>query len=245
LTAARIVHADDESEMREVVRRSLGLDPDLVVQSCASGAEALAAVRKWPPDLVLLDDVMPDMNAPRILAELRLDRSTATVPVVFMTAATRMREVSYFKSLGAAGVLLRPFDAAGLVEAVRRFLKPRSDLEAMREEFFGRAKEYANELASCLTALSAGADRADQFVHIRQIAHRLTDAGAIFGHGQIDACAMALEDTLIADGPDADIQKAIDTLLACISAAVGNDLETPVRLNAARAFADPIPSGAQ
>lgn len=245
MTAARIVHADDELEMREVVRRSLGLDPDLSVQSCASGAEALAAVRKWPPDLVLLDDMMPDMNGARILAELRLDRSTAIVPVVFMTAAARMREVAYLKALGAAGVLLRPFDAAALVEAVRGFLKPRSDLEARRAEFLGRAKEYANELTSCLTALAAGADRSDQFVHVRQIAHRLTDAGAIFDYGLIGASAMALEDTLIAEGSDVDIRKAIDRLLARISAAVGDEFETPVRLDAPHAFADPVPSGAQ
>jgi CheY-like chemotaxis protein len=202
-----------------------------MVRSCASGEEALAAVREWPPDLVLLDDMMPHMNGPAMLAKLRLHRDTAAIPVVFMTATVQLREAGYFKALGAVGVLAKPFDAAGLVGEVRKFLKPRlSGIAALKEQFLVRAEAHASELAGCVKALAAGEDRADVHIHIRQIAHRLIDGGGLFAYRLIGADAKALEDALVADLSDADIRHAIETLLNRISStidsgAVSSDLQ--------------------
>jgi CheY-like chemotaxis protein len=230
MPTARIMHVDDEPEVREVVRQSLGLDPDLMVRSCASGEEALAAVREWPPDLVLLDDMMPHMNGLATLAKLRLHRDTAAIPVVFMTARAEVDEANYFKALGAAGVLPKPLDAEVLVEAVHKFLRPKpSNFEAMKDQFLGRAEAYANELADCVKALAAGEDRADVHVHLRQIAHRLIDGGSPYAYRRIAAGARALEVALLADRNDADIQKTIDTLLARISIAVDACAESPAQ----------------
>jgi two-component system OmpR family response regulator len=237
LTAARIMHVDDEPDIREVVRISLELDPELTVRSCASGAEALAAVGEWAPDLVLLDVMMPNMDGPTTLAMLHQVPGTAAVPVVFMTARVQTRELDHFKSLGAAGVLAKPFDPGTLAEAVRKFLKPRPErLDDMQEEFLVRAREYAKELAGCVAALASGSDRADELVHVRQIAHRLAGSGGIFGYRLISADAAALEEVLIAEGADAEIQAAIDTLLARIFGTTGDQLEPPVGPSA---FADP------
>ena len=230
MAAARIMHVDDDPDMREVVRLSLGLDPELSVRSCASGAEALAAVREWPPHLVLLDEVMPHMNGPATLAKLHLDRRTAAIPVVFVTARVQASEFRYFKSLGAAGVVAKPFDAVTLVKAVHKFLKPRpSGLEAVRDEFLGRAQGYANELAGCVKALAEGANCLDELVHIRQIARRLTDDGGIFGYRRIGLDALALEEALNAEQGDADIRRAIETLLTRISAAIAAGAAAPER----------------
>lgn len=115
----RILHVDDEPDIREVVELALGLDPNMVMKSCGSGKEALAVAADWKPDLVLLDIMMPDMGGAATLGRLRIDVK-ASMPVVFMTAASKAREPEYFRSLGAAGVVIfKPFELTTLAASVR------------------------------------------------------------------------------------------------------------------------------
>jgi two-component system, OmpR family, response regulator len=61
----RVLFADDEPDIREIIDLSLGLDPLFVARGCDTGSDALAAVHKWRPDLILLDVVMPGTDGPR------------------------------------------------------------------------------------------------------------------------------------------------------------------------------------
>lgn len=115
----RILHVDDEPDVRLLVEASLGLDPDLVTQSCASGAEALAIAAHWRPDLILLDATMPDMDGPATLAQLRHDPHTAGIPVLFLTASSQDSDVDRFKAIGSVGVIAKPFDPRALAPSVR------------------------------------------------------------------------------------------------------------------------------
>jgi CheY-like chemotaxis protein len=117
-----VLHVDDEPDIREVVEMALSLDPSFSVQGCASGVDALAAVSRELPDLILLDVMMPGMDGPTTLTQLRQSPKTANVPVVLMTARAQMREVDHFQSLGATGIIAKPFDPMTLAAAVRRYL---------------------------------------------------------------------------------------------------------------------------
>jgi DNA-binding response OmpR family regulator len=75
----------------------------------------------WRPDLVLLDLMMPQMGGVGTLARLRIDVNSR-MPVVFMTALRRARDPEYFRSLGAVGVIVKPFESASLAASVREFL---------------------------------------------------------------------------------------------------------------------------
>ena len=68
--AIRILHVDDEPDIREVVDMSLGLNPEFEVRACSSGAEAVAAAIEWSPALILLDVMMPGMDGPTTLLQL-------------------------------------------------------------------------------------------------------------------------------------------------------------------------------
>ena len=124
MTALRVLHVDDEPDIREVVEISLGLDPDFETRSCGSGREALAVSADWPPDLILLDVMMPVMDGPATLARLRDNAGTAAIPVVFMTARAQTREIDLFRSLGAVGVIPKPFDPMTLAASVRTYMRP-------------------------------------------------------------------------------------------------------------------------
>jgi CheY-like chemotaxis protein len=118
----RILLVDDEPDIREVVDVSLGLDREFSTRACASGADALATAAEWSPSLILLDVMMPLMDGPTTLANLRKNPRTAHIPVVFLTARTQSAEIEQYISLGAQGVLSKPFDPMTLAASVRSYL---------------------------------------------------------------------------------------------------------------------------
>jgi CheY-like chemotaxis protein len=120
--AIRILHVDDDPDVREVVEQSLGLQPDFVTRSCSSGKEALAIAPDWKPDLILLDLMMPDMGGVMTLARLRLDPNLR-MPVVFMTGRRIAQGTEYFRSLGAAGVIFKSLGPMNLAASVRGYLQ--------------------------------------------------------------------------------------------------------------------------
>ncbi len=114
-----VLYVDDEPDIREIVALALGIDGTLAVRTCHSGAAAIEAALERLPDLVLLDVMMPDLDGPATLARFRAEPSLANVPVVFVTAKTMPGELQRFTSLGAAGVISKPFDPMRLLEQVR------------------------------------------------------------------------------------------------------------------------------
>lgn len=123
MSAIRILHVDDEPDIREVVDMSLSLNPEFDVRGCPSGEAAVTAAIDWSPALILLDVMMPGMDGPTTLAQLRKNALTSSIPVLFMTARAQPREVEHFISLGAQGVISKPFDPMTLASEVRSHLQ--------------------------------------------------------------------------------------------------------------------------
>lgn len=119
MSSFRVLHVDDEPDIREIVAVSLGLDPEFAVRGCGSGADGLAIAAEWRPDLILLDVMMPVMDGPTTLEHLRENPQTANIPIVFMTARTQTHELAHFKSLGAVATISKPFDPMTLAALVR------------------------------------------------------------------------------------------------------------------------------
>jgi CheY-like chemotaxis protein len=219
MTALRILHVDDEADIREVVEISLGFDPGFVTQSCGSGQEALAVALDWLPDIILLDVMMPMMDGPATLLRLRENARTATIPVVFMTARAQTRELDRFRALGAVGVIPKPFDPMTLAASVRSFI-PLSDdpFDELRGAFLQRVQKDANALTSLRLALQDGSSATDALSEIKHIAHGLAGAGGIFGFAEISDTAAALEDEVVREltgsGSGERIVPALDRLLS-------------------------------
>jgi CheY-like chemotaxis protein len=221
MTALRVLHVDDESDIREVVEVCLGLDPEFLTRNCASGQEALAVAVDWAPDVILLDVMMPVMDGPATLASLRENPRTADIPVVFMTARAQSREIDLFRSLGAAGVIRKPFDPMSLAAAVRAYIEPPdARLGDMRNEFLLRLDRDLVALAAHWFALENGTAVAASLAAIRQVAHGLAGAGGVFGFDDIGDAAASLEEAVILErdgsGTVAEIGSALDRVLACV-----------------------------
>ena len=219
MTALRILHVDDEADIREVVQISLGFDPGFVTRSCGSGQEALAVALDWRPDIILLDVMMPVMDGPATMSRLRENAQTATIPVVFMTARAQTRELDRFRALGAVGVIPKPFDPMTLAASVRSFV-PLSDdpFEELRGAFLQRVQKDANGLTRLRLTLQDGGSATDALSGIKHIAHGLAGAAGIFGFAEISDTAAALEDEVVHElagsGSGERIVPALDRLLS-------------------------------
>lgn len=114
----RVLYVEDDADIRTIALLALETVGGVEVKACPSGAEALEAARSFQPDLLLLDVMMPGMDGPTTLAGLRQLPLTAKVPVVFMTAKVQASEVEHYRSLGAVGVITKPFDPMTLASQV-------------------------------------------------------------------------------------------------------------------------------
>jgi CheY-like chemotaxis protein len=226
MTGLRVLHVDDEPDIREVVDISLGRDPGVVTRSCASGREAVAVAADWLPDIILLDVRMPGMDGPTTLARLRDNAQTASIPVVFMTGRVQSRELDLFLSLGAAGVIPKPFDPKSLAISLRSYVQAvHSGLDALRRVFLRRVNDDATSLEHHQSALINMDARASPAVltEIRDIAHALAGASGIYGFFEIGVAAAMLEDEAIA-ALDSSVSvekaaRALNRLLARIAEA--------------------------
>jgi two-component system OmpR family response regulator len=214
MTTLRILHVDDEPDIRELVVLSLGLDPDFMVRSCGSGREALAVAADWQPDFILLDVMMPAMDGPATLVRLRENASSASIPVIFMTARAQARELDRFRSLGAAGVIPKPFDPMTLAASLRSYVQPAQDpLDELRAGFLQRVRRDAAALSEDRLMLKAGNRLPNTLDRIKRIAHGLSGAGGIYGFAEISNAAADLEDATIAELAGAQPGEAVDSAL--------------------------------
>lgn len=123
MTPLRVLHVDDEADIREVTAFSLELDPGISLTSATSGAEALQMLSAGrAADVILLDVMMPAMDGPETLSRLRRLPGHATTPVVFMTARAQESEIDNYRALGALDVIVKPFDPMTLSQDLRAIL---------------------------------------------------------------------------------------------------------------------------
>lgn len=115
----RVLYVDDEDDIREIAVFALEMDDGLAVKSCSSGAEAVRLTMQWQPDLILLDVMMPEMDGPTTLQHIHALPDCQHMPIAFITARAQKEEAQRLISLGAVGVVSKPFDPMQLAETVR------------------------------------------------------------------------------------------------------------------------------
>lgn len=119
-----ILHVDDDENIRALTALAFTLSGGGEVRSAASGGEALDVLSAGlKPDLILLDVMMPDMDGPAVLTRVRALPDHRNTPVIFMTAQTQDHERAALMALGAAGVVIKPFDPMTLGRQVRALLE--------------------------------------------------------------------------------------------------------------------------
>ena len=118
---ARIVIADDDSDIRELVVFKLRLEGHDIVP-VENGSLAVAACRESPPDLVILDVMMPGMSGLEAARALREDEATSDVPIMMLTARAHESDVDEGFAAGANDYIVKPFSPRELAARVDALL---------------------------------------------------------------------------------------------------------------------------
>lgn len=119
---ASILVVDDDVDVADTIQRSL-LNRGHSVKTVYNGVEALRTVKENPPDLVVLDVVMPYMDGVEVCRRLRQDPQTVHVPIIFLTAMGRLNDKLQGFDAGADDYLTKPFDVQELEVRVRAVLR--------------------------------------------------------------------------------------------------------------------------
>jgi two-component system phosphate regulon response regulator PhoB len=118
----KLLHVEDNADIREIAKLSLQFSGTFDVVQCASGEEALERVVNWTPDVLLLDLMMPGMSGKQTLLQMRLIEGLRDVPAIFMTARTRETEQEELRAAGAVAVISKPFDPLGLADQIKSII---------------------------------------------------------------------------------------------------------------------------
>ena len=187
---SRILVVDDISKNLQVVGTILR-NEGYHVMPATSGLQALERVSAQPPDLILLDLMMPEMDGLEVCSRLKADPLTRQIPVIFLTASNEMEHLMKGFEAGAVDYITKPFNAPELLARVRTHLELKHARERLREmneeknEFMGIA---AHDLRNPLSAIQGYAEMiiedAQSLAHrdlegngqrIREAAKRMTE----------------------------------------------------------------------
>ncbi|MDG2052055.1 MAG: response regulator [Myxococcota bacterium] len=118
----RILVVDDEPDLLELIRLTLD-NSGFEVETATRGSEALAALGRCPPDLIVLDLMLPDVSGIEICRKVRGAPEWAHLPIIMVTARSQEFERVIGLEMGADDYVVKPFSPRELVLRVRAVLR--------------------------------------------------------------------------------------------------------------------------
>jgi len=113
-----VLVVDDDPDIRELLFTALE-DEGFEVVPAGNGREALAIIRTFRPDVIVLDLMMPVMDGWQFASELRIrDEGAEDIPTVLLSAARDLR--AHAEAMSAAEIIEKPFDLADLLPKIAR-----------------------------------------------------------------------------------------------------------------------------
>ena len=152
----KILLADDNSDMRGYIARILAPHYDVIV--APDGVEALAAVHRYAPDVVLTDVMMPRMDGLALLKALREDPGTRMLPIILLSARSAEDAQIHGLEAGADDYLVKPFSARELLARVGAHVSlaaARADARRALEMAYAHQREIAETLQRALVTIPA------------------------------------------------------------------------------------------
>ncbi|MGE5491959.1 MAG: EAL domain-containing protein [Actinomycetota bacterium] len=145
LSRQTILAVDDSRTIVELLGEILR--PAYGFKSAIGGREALAMVEQDPPDLILLDVVMPDMSGHDVCRRLKADPRSRDIPIIFLTASNSPRDEELGLELGALDYIHKPLNPPLVLQRVRLQLELRNQNLALERKVRDRTRELEGEIA--------------------------------------------------------------------------------------------------
>ncbi|MEO5333941.1 MAG: response regulator [Magnetococcus sp. YQC-5] len=142
-----ILAVDDSPENLDIIKNILV--PDYNLKGAIHGQMALKIAAAFPPDLILLDIMMPDMDGYEVCRRLKADPLTADIPIIFLTAQDTILEEAKGLMLGAVDFLIKPIEPKLLVTRIRVHLSQNKKWQDREARLLERIRHLEAELAAC------------------------------------------------------------------------------------------------
>lgn len=152
---ARILIVDDTLQNIQVLGTVLR-EENYQINVAQNGLQALDVVAKVPPDLILLDVMMPELDGFETCKRLKADESTCDIPVIFLTAKVETEDIVHGFELGAVDYVTKPFNATELLARVHTHLeiqRLRRELEVYNEQLEQKVEERTAEVRAAHVVL--------------------------------------------------------------------------------------------
>ncbi len=115
----KILYVEDELDIQTIAHIALEAIGGFTLKICSSGEDAIKQISAFQPDLILLDVMMPGLDGPATLKELRKIPEFANTPAIFMTAKVQATEVDNLRKHGAIDIIAKPFDPMTLAKTIQ------------------------------------------------------------------------------------------------------------------------------
>lgn len=125
----KILYVDDDKDIQLIVKVGLDSTNQFDLTICSSGAEALQILSKTTPDLLLLDVMMPEMDGPSLVKEIRKRDDIENIPYMYITAKAHPNDVASLLLTGAISVITKPFNPINLGNEIQKIWNKNSTLE--------------------------------------------------------------------------------------------------------------------
>jgi len=129
LPPCTVLVVDDNVQNLELLEAYLEL-PGVKTVRAQNGVEALEAVAKRPPDLILLDIMMPRMSGFEVCKKLKADPQTQHIPILVVTALSEVSDQERARDLGADDFVTQPVSHNDLLARIRRLLDQRPAIQS-------------------------------------------------------------------------------------------------------------------
>lgn len=196
-----VLVAEDDADICDLVEIVLE-DEDYVVVKAPNGAKALEIATEAPPDICILDVMMPKLDGVELTRRLRGQDRTREVPIILLSARTQWEAVQRGRDAGADEYLTKPFIAEDLLASVRGLLieasaKPEEPDERVME-LLARAEEGGGDAPAGLVLVAAPDENLVALVAYRlglggyevATAHDLEEASRVAGERRPDLCLL-------------------------------------------------------
>jgi putative two-component system response regulator len=140
LSECKVLVVDDTEANVDILVETLGSDYDVSV--AMDGESALEDVADEKPDLILLDIMMPGIDGYEVCRQLKADKNTRSIPIIFLTAMTEEQDEAKGLELGAVDYVTKPFSP----ELVKSRVENQLELKLHRDDLEGLVKQRTIEL---------------------------------------------------------------------------------------------------